>query len=134
MEPRFTKPNSFPRSVIRKEVSDKRYPFYIKTPLILVGIFLLFYMLQLLHDILVPVCFATLIAILLNPVVNRLRKWKIPKVLAISLALLLSILVIGSIVAFLSAQLASFSELAPALKKRSVEIFSSIAALGSVYF
>lgn len=126
MLPRFTKQKTIPRSVIQKESMAKKYPFYVKAPLVLIGIYLLFNILQLLHDILVPICFATLIAILLNPVVNKLRQWKIPKTIAISLALLMFILVIGSIIAFFSAQLASFSELTPMLKKRGIEKFAKL--------
>ena len=90
----------------------------------LIGIYMLFNMLLLLQDILVPICFAGLIAILLNPAVNKLEQWRLPKVVAICIVLLLAILVVGGIIAFISAQLADFSELAPDFKKKGAELFA----------
>lgn len=97
-------------------------PFYLKATVVLFGLFLFFYALLILRGVLVPLCFATLIAILLNPLVNRLMKWKVPKVVAIILSLLLAIILIGGIVAFISTQIAHFSELAPELKQKSTEL------------
>ncbi len=115
----------FPKAVIKTAESAKKYPFFIKAPLVLIGIYTLFNILLLLQDILVPVCFAALIAILLNPIVNKFMAWRIPKILAIILVLMLSILIVGGIIAFLSTQLASFSELAPEFKKRGAEVFAN---------
>jgi len=111
--------------IVQKAGSFKKYPFYIKAPMVLIGIYMLFNILLLLQDVLVPICFATLIAILLNPVVNRLMRAGLPKALSISIVLLLGILITGGIIAFLSAQLASFSEFMPELKKRGAEMFST---------
>ncbi|MFT3979053.1 MAG: AI-2E family transporter [Ferruginibacter sp.] len=99
-----------------------KFPFYLKASIILLGLTLLFNVLYMLKDILVPIAFAMLIAILLNPAVNKLICWKIPKVVAILLVLLLAILVTAGIVIFISSQLASFSELAPQLQERGTQI------------
>lgn len=104
----------------------ERTPFYLRATLVLLGLFLFFNALLILRDVLVPLCFAALIAILLNPLVNRLMKWKVPKVIAIILALLLAVLLIGGIIAFISAQVAHFSELAPELKEKSTELANTV--------
>ena len=100
-------------------------PFYLKASVILLGLTLLFYILFLLKDILVPICFAALLGILLNPLVNKMICWKVPKILAIILAILLGILVAAGIIIFISAQLASFSELAPQFQQRGTEILNA---------
>jgi predicted PurR-regulated permease PerM len=66
------------------------FPLYIKLPLILLGLVLTTYILSGLADILIPLAFAVLIAILLNPLYVRMEK-KIPKVPAIIFSILLAI-------------------------------------------
>lgn len=107
-------------------VTASRYPFYIKTPAILGGLTLFIYILILLQDIVVPICFAVLIAILLNPFVNRLVKWCIPKPVSIFIALLIAVLCFLGLLAFLSSQVSHFTGMAPQLKQRGSEILQTI--------
>lgn len=104
------------------------HPFYIKTPAVLLGLCLFVYILILLQDIMVPVCFATLIAILLNPVVNRLMKWRIPKPVSIALAVLIAVLVFAGLMIFLSSQISHFTEFAPQLKQRGGQLLNEAQA------
>jgi predicted PurR-regulated permease PerM len=62
--------------------------------------------------------FALIIAILLNPFVNYLRKRKLPHVVSIIIAMLLSTVVIWIIFYILSDQLASFSDQLPVLRQK----------------
>jgi predicted PurR-regulated permease PerM len=93
----------------------KEYPFYLKTTVILLGLVLLVYILLALGDILVPFCFAALVAILLNPLCSLLQR-RVPKVPAILISLLLAILILGSIIYFIATQVAQFGEAMPTLK------------------
>jgi predicted PurR-regulated permease PerM len=102
----------------------RAYPFFIKAPLVLIGLYLLFYILFLLQDIFVPFAFAGLVAILLNPVYNRFEKWKVPKILAICLTLLLAIIVLAGVMLFLSTQIMQFGDMIPMLKKRSLGLLT----------
>jgi predicted PurR-regulated permease PerM len=95
------------------------YPFYIKAPMSLIGIYLFFYFLYLLQDIIVPFAFAGLIAVLLNPVYNKFEKWNFNKVLAIALTIFLAVLVVAGIMFFLSSQIAHFGEMLPQLQKKT---------------
>ena len=95
----------------------KKYPFYIKCTVILFGIILFVYFLFYLRIILVPFAFGLLLAILLNPLVNRLQNIGIPRVLAISVTVLTAILIFAITGYFLSKQIASFSTQLPLLKK-----------------
>ncbi len=99
----------------------KQYPFYIKSTVILFGLVLLSYTLINLKDILSPLAFASVIAILLNPLVNKLHK-KVPRILAIITVLLLTIVAVGTILFFLSSQIARFSETFPLLVKKFDQI------------
>lgn len=106
----------------------KEYPFYLKTTVLLFGLILLVYTLSVLGDILVPLAFALMIAILLNPLCNWLQKHKIPKVAAILLSLLICVVVIGALMYFLSSQIASFSDQLPALEKKFGQIVTDVEA------
>jgi len=101
---------------------ERIFPFYIKAPLVIIGLYLLFYIMFLLQDILVPVAFSMLVAILLNPIYNRLMKWRIPKILSICLTLLVAILVFSGVMLFLSTQIIQFGDMIPQLKQKSLSL------------
>ena len=100
----------------------KQYPFFIKSTVILFGIILLVYSLINLRDILVPVAFAVIISILLNPLVNRFKRAGISNVFSIILAMLIALAVFCGILYFLSSQIIGFGDNLPALKEK----FSSL--------
>lgn len=104
------------------------YPFYIKAPMILIGLYLVVYILALLQDIIVPFAFAGLIAILLNPVYNRLQKWNVNKILAIVLTILAAFLVVAGIMFFLSSQIVQFGEMLPQLEKKTMALLHDLQA------
>ncbi|WAC13574.1 AI-2E family transporter [Dyadobacter pollutisoli] len=110
------------------------YPFYIKAPMSLIGMYLFFYFLYLLQDIIVPFAFAGLIAILLNPVYNRFQKWNVNKVLAIVLTVFLAILVVAGIMFFLSSQIAHFGEMLPQLQKKTEALLANLQSWLSTSF
>src|SRR5688572_17838650 len=93
------------------------YPFYIKIPAILLGLILTVWILFTLGDILVPLAFAVLVAILLNPLYTRLEAF-MPKIPAILLSLLLAVLVIAGLFYFLSTQISVFLESLPLIKQK----------------
>lgn len=110
------------------------YPFYIKAPMVIIGIYLFFYILFLLQDIIVPFAFAGLIAILLNPVYNRFQKWKMNKILAIILTILIAVIVLAAVMLFLSSQIAQFGEMIPQLKAKSMSLLHELQAWLSARF
>lgn len=115
--------NEEEQQVIR---AHQTYPFYIKAPMIIIGIYLFFYIMFLLQDILIPFAFAGLIAILLNPLYNKLQHWKINKIVAISLTILVAILVLAGILFFLSSQIVQFSEMIPQLKEKTLSLLNTV--------
>jgi predicted PurR-regulated permease PerM len=103
----------------------KEYPFYLKSTVILFGLILLVYILMALTDILVPFCFAILIAILLNPLCTWLER-RMKKVFAVILTLLAAVIILGSIIYLLTIQIAQFGESLPALKLKFEAMIDSI--------
>lgn len=104
----------------------KQYPFYLKGTTILFGLVLLTYSLSSLRGILTPIAFAMIIAILLNPLVNRFKQKKIPHIASILLSMLIGICVISSILYFLSSQIIGFSENWPLLKEKFNSLLSEL--------
>ncbi len=93
-----------------------KIPFYAKAALILISVFALVYTLQVGQHIIIPILYATIVAILLNPVVNFLIRKGTNKIIAIFVAVILAILVVFGILFIISSQLTMFSETLPQLK------------------
>lgn len=102
----------------------RKYPFYIQSTVILAGLVLFVYIIATLQDILIPLVFAILLSILLNPLVNLFVGWRIPRVIAILMSMVIALLCIGAISYFLSSQIIGFGHELPQLKQKLAE-FSS---------
>jgi predicted PurR-regulated permease PerM len=104
----------------------KELPFYAKVTIIMFGLILATYILINLGDVLTPLAFAAIIAILLNPLVNKLSMYRLEKVPSIILAMVLTTLVVSGIFYFLSSQIAGFGENLPALKEKFSSLLASL--------
>ena len=109
-----------------------KFPYYAKVSLILIGIVALIFMLYIGRGIIVPLIFATILAIVLHPVVNFLVRIKINRVVAIVITLVLTILVIFALGSFLISQIVRFSDSWPKMAEKftgySNEIITWISA------
>lgn len=92
-------------------------PFYAKFSLNLLTIVILGLLIYLGQSILMPICFAIVLAFLLLPLTNRFTRLGVPEVLAMLLAILLGIVFIAGIVWFLSNQVAGFVDDLPKIKQ-----------------
>lgn len=106
--------------------NNDKNPFYVRATMIMLGLVLFFYIMLILRDVLVPLCFALLISILLNPLVNRLMQLGMHKISAISLALLVAVIGITIIFVFLTSQAGQFIEMAPEFQDRAKKILDII--------
>ena len=104
----------------------KQYPFYIKSTVIIFGIVLISYSLMNLKGIFVPIAFAVIISILLNSLVNKLRRRGVKRILAIVIALFIGIVTVSGLLYFISTQLMHFSDNLPALKIKFNEHFAEM--------
>ncbi|MHA6249166.1 AI-2E family transporter [Pontibacter sp. CAU 1760] len=82
-----------------------KLPAYFKVVILLLGVVLMVWFLQLFKSILVPLGFSLLFALLLLPLNRDLEKVKVPRPLAILFSIVLVMAVLALIIWFLSAQL-----------------------------
>jgi predicted PurR-regulated permease PerM len=100
--------------------STYKIPFYAKIALIFICIFAVSYILYIGQAIIIPIVFATIIAILLNPFVNYLMRKRLSKSVAISVAVTLSLIAVIGILYIIFSQLSMFSETYPQLKEKFI--------------
>ncbi len=93
-------------------------PFYAKLALILICLIGLVFTMFVAQGIIIPILYATIIAILLNPVVNFLMSKKINKLISISMVVALTMLVVLGVLYLISTRLANFTEAYPQLKEK----------------
>ncbi|WP_309641439.1 AI-2E family transporter [Flavobacterium sp.] len=99
------------------------YPLYIKLSLITMGLVAFFYILYIGGDIIVPLIFSVIIAILLNPIVNFLTRKKCNRVVSILIAVTATMLLIALLAYFIFSQAANLSESMPELKAKFMGLF-----------
>ncbi|MBA3647433.1 MAG: AI-2E family transporter [Chitinophagales bacterium] len=95
-----------------------KFPFYAKASLIIMGTCAFIAILYIGQDIIVPLIYATIFAILLNPVVNFFTARGLNRIIAIILTLLLAILFTFGLFYFISSQVSRFTEDLPQLKEK----------------
>lgn len=111
-----------------------KIPVSIKAPLVLMGLIAFFAVLYIAKSIIVPLIFATIIAIVLHPVVNLFVRVKINRVLAIIFTLLLTFLVIAGFGMLLFTQASRFTESLPKLVDKFTEILNHTIIYVSGHF
>ena len=97
-------------------------PVYVQISLNLITVALIATGLYLGSSIFLPVLFSILFATLLHPAVNYLTAKKIDRVISILICIILAFVIIGTVIYFLSTQIASFVDDIPTLKARLKEI------------
>ncbi len=111
--------NRFKPSYHRKmEHTATKLPVYTKLAQIILGLIGFFFILYIGQDILIPVSFALIIAILLNPIVEFLMRKGVHRILAIAIALLGMMLISVVVGYFIVSQMARFSESFPQFKEK----------------
>jgi predicted PurR-regulated permease PerM len=93
-------------------------PFYIRASQIMLGIVAFFFIMYIGAEIIVPLIFATIIAILLNPLVTWLHGKNMHRIIAIIISLLVAIILLGGLVYFIVWQTSRFGESLPLLKQK----------------
>ncbi len=95
-----------------------KIPFYAKVALVFISLFALLYTMEMGQGIIIPILYATIIAILLNPLVNYLMAKKINKLISISIATALAIFIVLIIFYIVSSQVTMFCDTYPQLKEK----------------
>ena len=111
-----------------------KFPVYAKAALILVGLYVFINMLSIGQDIIVPLVFAVVIAILISPVVSFFERIRINRIIAIVITLFLTFIVIAAFCALLFSQVSKFSDSWPLLVDKFTLILNQTIAWSSEYF
>jgi predicted PurR-regulated permease PerM len=86
------------------------------------------------QSIIVPLVFATIIAIVLHPLVNLLTRLKINRILAISIVLTLTFLIIFVFSALIFRQLTLFTDSWPALSEKFTSIINQTITDAAIFY
>ncbi|MDF2450438.1 MAG: hypothetical protein K0R26_2942 [Bacteroidota bacterium] len=114
--------------------SQFKIPFYAKASIVFIGLFAFISTLYLARDIILPILYATIIAILLSPMVDYLVKRNVNRVFGIMISLSLLTVFTLSIIIALASELSSVSNSFPALVDKFSETISKSAQWASDYF
>lgn len=105
---------------------EKKFPFYFRSTITLFGIILFVFVLYTVRGIMVPLAFALMISILLNPLVNKLQQKKINRIAAIAISLLAAMILVAGLMVFISSQIAGFTENMPVLQQKFSVMFHQL--------
>jgi predicted PurR-regulated permease PerM len=101
-------------------------PLYVKVAMVLISLALLLWGLDLASGLLVPLSFSFLFALLLHPLSARLESWKVPRVLAIFICLIVIIAALVGVMYFIIAQLMNFGDDLPELQARFNQLLAEL--------
>ena len=113
---------------------ELKLPFYAKVTIFLIGSFALIAMLYIAKSIIIPIVFATIIAIMLNPVVDFLVRLRINRVAAIAFVMLLTFLIIAAFVSLVISQISRLSDSWPILVEKFTGIINQNISDAASYF
>ncbi len=98
--------------------TSQKYPFWVKAPIILLGLVLLFITVSYGKFILMPVAFSAFFAMVLNPLVGLFERWKMSRAFSIILTLLVVAIIFTGILSLISVQFIQFSERIPEVTQK----------------
>tara|TARA_R110001592_G_scaffold60022_3_gene182469 strand:+ start:787 stop:1923 length:1137 start_codon:yes stop_codon:yes gene_type:complete len=119
------------------KVDKKAYysqPFYIKATILLIGFYVLISMLSIAQDIIVPLIFAVMIAILLHPFVNFFVWLKVNRVVAIIFTLFLTFIITFAIAFLIVQQVGEFGKSWPIFVDKFTLMLNEFTKWISQYF
>src|SRR5678815_4089332 len=99
-------------------MNNNRFPIYILYSQLLIGILALGFILYIGRDILLPLVFALILSILVNPIMVRFEKNHLGRIVVISVIVLSSFLIVCLAMYFIISQLANLSDALPQLESK----------------
>jgi predicted PurR-regulated permease PerM len=110
-----------------------KLPFFIRAFIFLISLIAFTTILYIGKGIIVPIIFAAIIAIMLNPVVNLFIRLKFNRLVAISITIILSFLIIVTLVILLFSSISRFSDSWPVLVSKFTVILHQAITDASRY-
>ena len=114
--------------------ATSKIPFYAKASLVFIGLFAFISMLFFTKEIIIPIVYATIIAIVLSPAVDLLVKSKMNRILAIATSLFVVSFITILFVIALASELGALSESFPKLLDKFYEALNNTVKWVSDYF
>lgn len=105
-------------------MNELKLPFYAKSALILLSISILMAMIYIAHSLILPFAFAIILTILLDPLNQFLQRKKIPSLLAITITVVCSFIVVGLLFYFITTQLTLIADAFPQFKVKMLSLFT----------
>ena len=99
-------------------MNNNRFPIYIQYSQLLIGILALGFILYIGRGILFPLVFALILSILVNPIMVRFEKNHLGRIVAISIIVFTSFLIVCGVLYFIVSQLANLSDALPQLESK----------------
>lgn len=109
-------------------------PSYAKIVSVLLSLVIIIYGLYELQTVLIPLVFAILFSVLLFPLCRRLEAWRVPRILAIFLCIVLTLAVIVGLFYAVSIQISNFAEVLPKLAERGTQWLNKIQTFADQRF
>ncbi len=104
-------------------ITTKNLSTFTQVSQILLGVVAFIFILYIGQEIILPILFAVIIAIVLNPLVKFLTSKNINRILAIIIALVTAALILFIVTYFISSQIAAFSSDLPKFEKKFTELY-----------
>ena len=108
-------------ATIPADTTEPRFPLYIKFPLILLALALLVFTLHIAADLIFPLLFAAIFAIMLHPVEQWLVRHRVPRLLAIALTVVLGIAALLALLYFIYLESAQLATQLPTFKAKLLQ-------------
>ncbi|RYF73683.1 MAG: AI-2E family transporter, partial [Cytophagaceae bacterium] len=114
--------------------TEVQQSFPVRLAATLTSMVILIYAFYELREILIPLVFAILFSVLLFPLCSRLEKWRIPRIPAVLLCLVLMLTVIVGILYAVTTQISSFAEVLPQLVKKANILLNNLQLYADEHF
>lgn len=98
--------------------SRVKYPFWFKTPLILIGLSLFVVILSYGKFILMPLAFSAFIAMMLNPIIRKFESWRMGRAASIIILLTLLVVLLSGVLTLFTTQFVQFADRIPEVTEK----------------
>ena len=105
---------------------ELQFPLYVKAPLVLLGLALVVFTLHIASDIIFPLFFAAIFAIMLHPVEQWLLRRRVPQLLAITLTVVLGVTTLLGLLYFIYLEASQLSSQMPLFKAKFAQTTTQV--------
>lgn len=107
---------------------ELQFPLYVKAPLVLLGLSLVVFTLHIASEIIFPLFFAAIFAIMLHPVEQWLIRHRVPNLLAITLTVVLGVTALLGLFYFIYLEASQLSSQMPLFKTKFAQTTTQVHA------